>query len=168
MAVPSTPSQHAETIARQLRAVDLSGGASTADRHSNSARAVASAFTPLNTGGNLLAAYAAWKARQAELDAAGIGRPLDATARKLDVTADDVRRVRTKHARAAARHLAKARREALLAGPALEDHAMRKARKAYRKHLPAGREPAVHRAHVKYQKAGGKLGLAAFRRRLGA
>lgn len=137
MARPSTPSQHAEQIARNLRGADLSGGASTigsdgdavsrlTTEEANKARAILGGMgvgspTP-GSAPSLLQAYAKWQQRQRE----------------------------------AAETVAKARHERTPAET--ERRALKKSRKRLRRHLSEGMSApaACAAAHRHYKRKGGR------------
>ncbi len=159
----STPD--VEAIAQRVRGVDLSGGASTLSNgrltvgKESLGKAYATALAPTSSPA-LLAAYREWRDRQDRFDAAST---LDAR-KSLVLTPGE----RGKHAKKAARHLEQARKQAALAGPALDAYALAKARKTLRKAAAGGPEAAAQRAFAKYRQHGGASSLAAFRRKIGA
>jgi hypothetical protein len=116
-------------------------------------------------GAALLGAYNRWRAQQAGEE---LSTAVKASAIAMTITADERKRIQKKAAKKAAKKIKRAREAAALAGPALEERAVDRSVRRMQIALTSGRSTAAALAagFECYTMEGGKLGLAAWKRKI--
>lgn len=116
-------------------------------------------------GAALLRAY---KAHQANQQNRGTVAAMTAASIVIQANRDEVRQARKKMAKRAAKQLKKARRAAALAGPALEERALRRGEKRMRSAVDSGMSTpkALDAGFDAYREDGGRLTIAGWKRKM--